>query len=74
MTDSSDNSRRFDGSSFHQESVQVVKEYEAVITSMTRQGNRFTRVQGFVKNVKAGQKVKVKEKVGNRHTTATMAF
>jgi predicted RNA-binding protein with TRAM domain len=44
---------------------------------MTRQGDGFTRVQGFVvfvKNAKAGQKVKIKvEKVGNRYATATMA-
>jgi predicted RNA-binding protein with TRAM domain len=43
---------------------------------MTRQGDEFTRVQGFVvvvKNVKAGQEVKVKEKLGNKYATATMA-
>jgi predicted RNA-binding protein with TRAM domain len=44
---------------------------------MTRQRDGFTGVQGFVlfvKNAKAGQKAKVKvDKVGNRHTTSTMA-
>ena len=76
-SDSSSSDRRFDIDSLHQEPVQVGKEYEGVITQISRQGDGVTRVQGFVvfvKNAKTGQKVKVKvEKVGNRHATATMA-
>jgi predicted RNA-binding protein with TRAM domain len=74
---SSSDNRRFDSGSLHKEPVQVGKEYEAVITGMSRQGDGIARVQGFVvfvKNGKAGQKVRVKvEKVGNRYATATMA-
>jgi predicted RNA-binding protein with TRAM domain len=74
---SSNRNRRFVSDSLHQEPVQVGKEYEGVITQISRQGDGVTRVQGFVvfvKNAKTGQKVKVKvEKVGNRHATATMA-
>ena len=77
MTDSTNSNRRFDSSSLHHEPVQVGKEYESVITGMTRQGDEFTRVQGFtvfVKNAKVGQKVRVRvEQVGNRYATATMA-
>ena len=56
--------------------VEVGKEYEVDITETSRQGDGIARVQGFVvfvKNGKAGQKVRAKvEQVGNRFATATV--
>jgi predicted RNA-binding protein with TRAM domain len=56
--------------------VEVGKEYEVDITEISRQGDGIARVQGFVvfvKNGKAGQKVRAKvEQVGNRFATATV--
>ena len=56
--------------------VEVGKEYEVDVTEISRQGDGIARVQGFVlfvKNGKAGQKVKVKiDRVGNRSATATI--
>ena len=43
--------------------VEVGKEYEVEVTEISRQGDGIARVQGFVifvKNGKAGQRVKVK--------------
>ena len=49
---------------------------EVGITEISRQGDGIARVQGFVvfvKNGKAGQKVRVKiDRVGNRSATATI--
>ena len=56
--------------------VEAGKEYEVDITEVSRQGDGIARVQGFVvfvKNGKAGQKVRAKvEQVGNRFATATL--
>jgi predicted RNA-binding protein with TRAM domain len=55
--------------------VEVGKEYEVEVTEISRKGDGIARIQGFVifvKNGKAGQKVKVKvEQVGNRFAIAT---
>ena len=53
--------------------VEVGKEYEVNITEISRQGDSITRVQGFVKNGKVKQNVKIKvEQVGNRFATAAL--
>ena len=56
--------------------LEIDKEYEVEISEISRQGDGIARVQGFVvfvKNGKAGQKVKVKiDRVGNRSATATI--
>ena len=53
--------------------VEVGKEYEVDITEISRQGDSITRVQGFVKNGKVKQNVKIKvEQVGNRFATAAL--
>jgi predicted RNA-binding protein with TRAM domain len=77
----SSSARSFEYSSLARRSAAVLevdKEYEVEITKISRLGDGVTRVQGFVvfvKNAKAGQKVKVKvEKVGNKYATATMAY
>jgi predicted RNA-binding protein with TRAM domain len=69
-------SRSFNRGSPAPKPVEVGKEYEVDITEISRQGDGIARVQGFVvfvKNVKAGQKVRAKvEQVGNRFATATV--
>jgi predicted RNA-binding protein with TRAM domain len=69
-------SRSFNRDSPAPKPVEVGKEYEVDITEISRQGDGIARVQGFVvfvKNGKAGQKVKAKvEQVGNRFATATV--
>jgi predicted RNA-binding protein with TRAM domain len=56
--------------------VEVGKEYEVEVTDISRQGDGIARVQGFVvfvKNGKAGQKVKVRiDQVGSRFAKATI--
>jgi predicted RNA-binding protein with TRAM domain len=69
-------SRSFNRGSPAPKPVEVGKEYEVDITEISRQGDGIARVQGFVvfiKNGKAGQKVRAKvEQVGNRFATATV--
>ena len=69
-------SRSFNRGSPAPKPVEVGKEYEVDITETSRQGDGIARVQGFVvfvKNGKAGQKVRAKvEQVGNRFATATV--
>ena len=54
--------------------VETGKEYDVQVTEISRQGDGIARVQGFVifvKNTKAGQKVKTKvTNVGARFATA----
>ena len=65
---------RFGGGSFGPKPVETGKEYDLEITETSRQGDGIARVQGFVifvKNTKAGQKVKAKIiNVGARFATA----
>jgi predicted RNA-binding protein with TRAM domain len=65
---------RFGGGSFGPKPVETGKEYDLEITETSRQGDGIARVQGFVifvKNAKAGQKVKAKvTNVGARFATA----
>ena len=69
-------SRSFNRGSPAPKPVEVGKEYEVDITEISRQGDGIARVQGFVvfvKNGKAGQKVRAKvEQVGIRFATATV--
>jgi predicted RNA-binding protein with TRAM domain len=76
---SSNSSRSFEYSSLGRRPsavLEIGKEYEVEITEISRQGDGIARVQGFVvfvKNGKAGQKVRVKiDRVGNRSATATI--
>jgi predicted RNA-binding protein with TRAM domain len=56
--------------------VEVGKEYEVEITEISKQGDGVARIQGFVvfvKNGKAGQKVKIKiDQVADRFAKATI--
>ena len=56
--------------------VEVGKEYDVVITELSRRGDGLAKVQGFVvfvKGSKVGEKVKIKiETVGPRFATATI--
>jgi predicted RNA-binding protein with TRAM domain len=62
----SSNTRSFEYSSLARRPsavIEVGKEYEVEVTQISRQGDGVARVQGFVvfvKNAKAGQKVKIK--------------
>jgi predicted RNA-binding protein with TRAM domain len=68
--------RRFNRGPPGPKPVEVGKEYDVDVTEISRQGDGIARVQGFVifvKNGKAGQKVKIRvSEVGDRFATAAI--
>src|SRR5487761_1242644 len=57
--------------------VEVGKEYDVVVTELSKQGDGVAKVQGFVifvQGAKVGQKVKIKvDRVGPRFASASVA-